>query len=78
MSTTISIAGSIIAIFGMVFTLQGQGILGPAESFMVNNPRWITYGSALVVLGIIMILVSSFSSNYKKIVGSGGSTDSSL
>ena len=65
MSSKLAIAGAIIAVFGMIFTLQGQGILGPADSFMVNNPRWITYGSALVVLGIIMTLVSSFTSNKK-------------
>ncbi len=67
MSSWFAIVGSIIAIFGMIFALQGQGILGPAQSFMVNNPRWITYGSLMVVLGISMTLVSSFTSIGKAI-----------
>jgi hypothetical protein len=65
MSTWPTIVGSILAVFGMIFALQGQGILGPDQSFMVNNPRWITYGSLMVVLGISMNLVNSFTSKRK-------------
>lgn len=67
MSSWLAIAGAISTIFGMIFALQGQGIIGPAQSFMVNNPRWITYGSLMVILGIIMSLVSSFTSKSKTI-----------
>lgn len=67
MSSWLAIAGAIFAIFGMIFALQGQGIIGPAQSFMVNNPRWITYGSLMVILGLIMSLVSSFTSKSKTI-----------
>lgn len=65
MSRWLAIIGSILAVFGMIFALQGQGILGPDQSFMVNNPRWITYGSLMVVLGISMTLVNSFTSKRK-------------
>ncbi len=65
MSSWLAIIGSILAVFGMIFALQGQGILGPDQSFMVNNPRWITYGSLMVVLGISMTLVNSFTSKRK-------------
>jgi len=65
MSSWLAIVGSILAVFGMIFALQGQGILGPDQSFMVNNPRWITYGSLMVVLGISMTLVNSFTSKRK-------------
>ena len=67
MSSWLAIAGAISTIFGMIFALQGQGTIGPAQSFMVNNPRWITYGSLMVILGIIMSLVSSFTSKSKTI-----------
>ncbi len=67
MSSWLTIVGSILAVFGMIFALQGQGTLGPAQSFMVNNPRWITYGALMVVLGITMTLVSSFTSKSKTI-----------
>ena len=67
MSSWLAIAGAIFTIFGMIFALQGQGTIGPAQSFMVNNPRWITYGSLMVILGLIMSLVSSFTSKSKTI-----------
>lgn len=67
MSSWLAIAGAISTIFGMIFALQGQGTIGPAQSFMVNNPRWITYGSLMVILGLIMSLVSSFTSKSKTI-----------
>ena len=62
MSSYVIIAGAIITIFGIIFAAQGKGILGPTQSFMVNNPRWIIYGSALAVIGLIMILASLFTS----------------
>jgi len=36
--------GIISFIFGLIFDLQGQSIVGPESSFMYANPDWITYG----------------------------------
>ena len=47
--------GSIVFIFGLIFDLQGQSIVGPESSFMYANPDWITYGIQIMVLGIIII-----------------------
>jgi len=47
--------GGIVFIFGLIFDLQGQAIVGPKSSFMYANPDWITYGIQIMVLGIIII-----------------------
>jgi hypothetical protein len=49
------VIGSIIIAFGIVFHLQGQGIVGPQESFMYENPSWITYGLQIAIIGILII-----------------------
>ncbi len=43
------IIGIAILIFGLIFHLQGQSVIGPESSFMYSNPDWITYGSYDVV-----------------------------
>lgn len=53
------IAGLVLAIFGSFFALQGAGvIMWPAESFMLANGDWITYGIAIAIVGILLILLS--------------------
>jgi len=47
--------GIVSFIFGLIFDLQGQSIVGPESSFMYANPDWITYGIQIMVGGIIMI-----------------------
>ena len=50
----IVIFGFIVGIFGLIFHLQGQSIVGPESSFMYSNPDWITYGIQIIILGIII------------------------
>ncbi len=54
-----------IMIMGVIFHLQGKSIVGPESSFMYSNPQWITYGTQIVVLGGI-ILVIGISLNFIK------------
>lgn len=54
---TLVIIGVIIGIFGGIFHLQGQSIVGPESSFMYSNPEWITYGTGMVILGIIISVI---------------------
>ena len=49
--------GSIIFIFGLIFDLQGQSIVGPESSFMYANPDWITYGIQIMIGGITIISI---------------------
>lgn len=51
----IIVIGAIILAFGIIFHLQGQGVVGPQESFMYENPNWITYGQQITVIGILII-----------------------
>ena len=50
------ITGIIITVFGTIFHLQGQSIVGPKSSFMYSNPDWVTYGIQIAIIGIIMLL----------------------
>ncbi|MDH3657532.1 MAG: hypothetical protein OEM77_05295 [Nitrosopumilus sp.] len=48
------ITGVVILIFGVIFHLQGQSIVGPESSFMYSNPDWITHGIQIAIIGIII------------------------
>jgi len=52
---TLVIIGGIIGIFGFIFHLQGQSIVGPESSFMYSNPDWITYGIQILIIGIVIV-----------------------
>lgn len=54
---SIIVIGVIVISFGIIFHLQGQGVVGPEESFMYENPNWITYGQQIVVIGVLIISV---------------------
>ncbi|MFQ5783089.1 MAG: hypothetical protein ACE5GR_08590 [Nitrosopumilus sp.] len=55
MSKPLIIIGILILIFGIIFHLQGQSMVGPESSFMYSNPDWITYGIQIAMAGIIII-----------------------
>ena len=50
------ITGTIVLIFGLIFHLQGQSVIGPESSFMYSNPDWITYGIQIAIVGIIIVM----------------------
>ena len=56
-SIPVVITGIIIMIFGVIFQFQGQGMVGPEESFMYENPTWIDNGVYIAMIGIIVILI---------------------
>lgn len=50
------LAGILGFIFGMVFMLQGLGVIRyPADSFMIDNRVWITRGGVLAFLSAILV-----------------------
>lgn len=51
----VAIIGFIIMIFGLIFHLQGQSIVGPESSFMYSNPDWITYGIQISIIGTVIV-----------------------
>jgi len=56
-SIPIIAAGIIVIIFGIVFQFQGQGIIGPEQSFMYENSSWVDNGTYIAMLGVIIILI---------------------
>lgn len=47
------VAGAILALLGVVFTLQGVGLLG--GSVMTGDPTWAIIGPVLAVIGLVML-----------------------
>ena len=56
-SLSIVIPGIILVIFGIIFSFQGQGMLGPETSFMYENQEWIDNGMIISMTGVILILI---------------------
>ena len=52
---TVATTGITVSIFGIIFHLQGQSVIGPETSFMYSNPEWVTYGIQITIIGIIAV-----------------------
>ena len=59
MQTALAIIGVLLLLTGLVFMGQGSGYFPyPASSFMISESRWIYYGGALAVVGLILIVIA--------------------
>jgi hypothetical protein len=57
MRTLSTILGIVLLLAGLVFIGQGSGYFPcPAESFMISQTRWIYYGAAIAVVGLLIIV----------------------
>ena len=56
-SLLIVIPGIILIIFGIIFSFQGQGMVGPETSFMYENQEWINNGIFISMIGVVLILI---------------------
>jgi protein-S-isoprenylcysteine O-methyltransferase Ste14 len=54
---TIIVVGVVIVIMGVIFSLQSKSMVGPASSFMYDNPEWTVNGSIIIGIGIVIALV---------------------
>jgi hypothetical protein len=55
----LTILGIILLIAGLVFMGQGSGYFPyPAESFMISQTRWVYYGAAIAVAGLLLVGVA--------------------
>lgn len=54
--TLLIVVGVLLTLAGVVFTLQGEGIVGPQSSFMFNNPTWVDQGVAAAFVGVLIII----------------------
>ncbi len=59
MRTLLLLIGIIVLAAGLFFMAQGAGcIRWPAESFMVGATRWIYYGGAIALVGLLIVLIA--------------------
>jgi hypothetical protein len=58
MKTLFTIIGAALLAMGILWALQGAGVIRwPAESFMIDTRSWIYYGAATAVVGLIILIL---------------------
>lgn len=56
MRAAVIVLGVLLLVAGTFWALQGAGIvMWPAESFMLRETNWVTYGIATALLGIALL-----------------------
>jgi hypothetical protein len=53
MRTALNVAGALLLLMGIVWILQGIGVL--PGSFMTGQMRWAAYGAVTAALGIALL-----------------------
>jgi hypothetical protein len=53
---SLGVAGPIILMLGIIFTLQSRRIVGPSSSFMFSNPDWTVNGSIVIGVGVFIFV----------------------
>ncbi|MBI2126297.1 MAG: hypothetical protein HYU02_03160 [Thaumarchaeota archaeon] len=66
MRIPIIVVGTVIALAGAVFWLQGLSIVGPTTSFMYRNPEWINNGLVILTVGVVVIIAGIITRRSKK------------
>jgi len=56
MRIAIGVVGVLVALFGLLWALQGFGVVG--GSFMSNNTTWAIIGPIVLVIGIALAFVA--------------------
>ena len=56
MRIAIGALGVVVALFGLLWALQGFGVVG--GSFMSNNTTWAIIGPIVLVIGIALVFVA--------------------
>jgi hypothetical protein len=58
-STIIFVIGVFVLAEGILFTLQGSGLVAwPRQSFMINDHAWIERGIVVALIGAALILTA--------------------
>ena len=59
MKTGLLIIGIVALLAGLVWAAQGSGYFPyPAQSFMINDSRWIAIGLATAAVGAVAIVIA--------------------
>ncbi len=57
MKAALTLIGIIALAMGLLWMGQGSGYIPwPASSFMISQTRWIYYGGALAIIGIVLVV----------------------
>jgi hypothetical protein len=62
-----SFIGALFFLSGLVFTLQGLGIVGPTTSFMFRSQSWIDNGIGILSAGIVLLAVAFYFRSRSKV-----------
>jgi hypothetical protein len=52
--------GALFFLSGLVFTLQGEGIVGPSNGFMFDSQTWIYNGLVILSVGIVLLVIGLY------------------
>ncbi len=59
MKTLFTIIGAAVLAMGVLWALQGAGVIRwPAESFMIDARPWIYYGSVTALIGLVILVLA--------------------
>jgi hypothetical protein len=59
MKTVFTVIGAALLAMGVLWALQGAGIIRwPAESFMIDARPWIYYGGATAIVGLAILILA--------------------
>jgi hypothetical protein len=59
MKITLTLTGIVMLAVGLLFAGQGAGFIPwPATSFMIDQSRWIYYGSGIALAGLCVIAMA--------------------
>jgi hypothetical protein len=59
MKTLFTVIGAALLAAGVLWSLQGAGIIRwPAESFMIDARSWIYYGAGTALIGLVILVLA--------------------
>jgi len=59
MKTLLLLIGILAFAAGLLFVGQGSGYIPwPADSFMINQIKWVRYGGAIAAFGLLLIILA--------------------
>jgi hypothetical protein len=57
--TLLLIIGLCMLAAGLLFVGQGLGVIQwPQRSFMIDETKWVYYGGAIAILGLVLIIAA--------------------
>ena len=59
MKTLFTVVGAALLAMGVLWSLQGAGVIRwPAESFMIDARPWVYYGAGTALIGFLILVLA--------------------